>query len=52
MANQQEATVMAGPAMTQGISDTIVWWHVRLDSGVEAWAPANTSDGPVLELVQ
>jgi hypothetical protein len=52
MANQQEATVIAGPAMTQGLSDTIVWWRVRLDSSLEAWAPANTSDGPVLELVQ
>lgn len=51
MQDQQEATIIGGPAYTQGTRDTIVWWRVRLDDGVEAWAPANTSDGPVLERV-
>jgi hypothetical protein len=49
MQDQQEATIIGGPAYTQGTSDTIVWWRVRLDDGIEAWAPANTSEGPVLE---
>ncbi|MCL4862724.1 MAG: hypothetical protein KJZ93_25150 [Caldilineaceae bacterium] len=51
MQDQQEATITDGPAFTQGTRDTIVWWRVRLDEGGEAWAPANTSDGPVLEAV-
>lgn len=51
MQDQQEATIIEGPAFTQGTRDTIVWWRVRLDDGGEAWAPANTSDGPVLEAV-
>lgn len=49
MQDQQEATIIGGPAYTQGTSDTIVWWFIRLDDGVEAWAPANTSEGAVLE---
>jgi hypothetical protein len=52
MQNQQEATIVDGPILTQGSSDTIVWWRLRLDDGAEAWAPANTSDGAVLELVE
>lgn len=52
MENGQEAVIVEGPALTQGTSDTIVWWRVRLDDGSEAWAPANTSDGAVLELVE
>ena len=52
MQNQQEATIVDGPAYTKGSSDTIVWWRLRLDDGAEAWAPANTSDGAVLELVE
>jgi hypothetical protein len=52
MQDQQEATVVEGPVLTQGTSDTIVWWRLRLDDGAEAWAPANTSDGAVLELVE
>jgi hypothetical protein len=51
MQDQQEATIIGGPAYTQGARDTIVWWRVRLDDGVEAWAPANTSEGAVLERV-
>jgi hypothetical protein len=52
MENQQSAQIIDGPAMTQGTSDTIVWWRIRLDDGAEAWAPANTSDGPVLALAE
>jgi hypothetical protein len=47
--NQQEATIIDGPVLTQGKSDTIVWWRIRLDDGSEAWAPANTSDVTLLE---
>lgn len=43
MAYGAEAVVVAGPVFTQGDSDTIVWWYVRLDDGSEGWAPANTS---------
>ena len=48
----QEATIVEGPFLTKGTSDTIVWWRVQLDDGSSAWAPANTSEGPVLELAQ
>ncbi len=48
----EEATIVEGPFLTQGTSDTIVWWRVELDDGSIAWAPANTSEGPVLELAQ
>jgi len=47
----QEATIINGPVWTAGERDTIVWWLVRLDDGVEAWAPANTSDLPLLEQI-
>lgn len=50
--NQQEATIIDGPVLTQGKSDTIVWWRIRLDDGSEAWAPANTSDVTLLELAE
>lgn len=46
-----EATIVNGPIWLQGLSDTIVWWYVRLDDGREGWAPANTSDFTVLEPV-
>lgn len=52
MQDGQQALIVEGPAMTQGASDTIVWWRVQLDDGSQAWAPANTSEGPVLELVE
>jgi hypothetical protein len=48
MGNGDEALIIGGPAMTQGNSDTIVWWYVRLDSGLEAWAAANTSEQTLL----
>jgi hypothetical protein len=44
----QEATIFDGPVYKAGNSDTIVWWRVRLDNGLEAWAPANTSDAMLL----
>jgi hypothetical protein len=50
--NQQEATIISGPVLTQGQNDTIVWWRVRLGDGAEAWAPANTSDVTLLELAE
>ena len=46
-----QATVINGPIWLQGNSDTIVWWFVRTDSGVEAWTPANTSEFTLLEPV-
>ncbi|MCB9137493.1 MAG: hypothetical protein H6642_04000 [Caldilineaceae bacterium] len=48
MADNQRATVIGGPVMTQGNSDTIVWWQIQLDEGGEAWAAANTSDVTLL----
>lgn len=44
----QEATIFDGPVWTAGDRDTIVWWRVRLDNGLEAWVPANTSDHTIL----
>lgn len=43
MADGEAATIIDGPRMTQGDSDTIVWWLVQLDDGTQAWAAANTS---------
>jgi hypothetical protein len=48
MAEGQEAVIRGGPRMTQGESDTIVWWYVQLDDGTEAWAAANTSQYTLL----
>ena len=45
----QTAEIVDGPVQTKGERDTIVWWKVRLESGAEAWAPANTSDLTLLE---
>jgi hypothetical protein len=47
----QQVTIINGPVWTEGESDTIVWWLVQLDDGVQAWAPANTSDLTLLEPV-
>lgn len=49
MQDGQAATLVGGPVWMPGISDTIVWWYVRLDTGQEAWAPANTSELTLLE---
>lgn len=46
-----QATLINGPIWLQGNSDTIVWWFVRTDDGVEAWTPANTSEFTLLEPV-
>jgi len=46
-----QATIINGPIWLQGNSDTIVWWFVRTDDGVEAWTPANTSEFTLLEPV-
>jgi hypothetical protein len=42
------ATIVGGPRMTAGDSDTIVWWYVELDNGIQAWAAANTSQQTLL----
>lgn len=47
-----EAAIIGGPVLMQGNSDTIVWWHVQLDSGTQAWIPANTSEITLLGLAQ
>jgi len=47
-----EAMIINGPVLKQGNSDTIVWWFVRLESGQEAWVPANTSEMTLLEVAQ
>ena len=44
----EEATIFDGPVYAEGDSDTIVWWHVRLNDGGEAWLPANTSSATLL----
>lgn len=49
MQNGQEAEIIGGPVQLQGVSDTIVWWEVRLDDGNIAWAAANTSEVTLLE---
>ena len=48
MSDGDVATIIGGPRMRQGISDTIVWWYVELDDGTEAWAAANTSQQTLL----
>lgn len=45
-------TLIDGPVQLQGNSDTIVWYRVRLESGAEGWAPANTSDVTILRPTQ
>ena len=42
-------TILNGPIWRRGNSDTIVWWYVRLDDGIEGWVPANTSELTILE---
>lgn len=48
MADTTEATIIGGPRFTQGNDDTIVWWYIELDNGVQAWAAANTSSQTLL----
>ncbi len=45
-------TIIDGPVMQRGESDTIVWWKVRLDDGREGWVPANTSKYRLLAPVE
>jgi hypothetical protein len=47
-----EAAIIGGPVLMQGNSDTIVWWHIQLDSGTQAWIPANTSEITLLGVTQ
>ncbi len=49
MQDSQAATLIGGPVWMPGLSDTIVWWYARLDTGQEAWIPANTSELTLLE---
>jgi hypothetical protein len=51
MEDGQPAVITAGPALTKGSADTIVWWYVRLEDGTEGWAAANTSQQRLLEPV-
>jgi hypothetical protein len=48
MRDGQAALIIGGPHMTQGDSDTIVWWLVELEDGTQAWAAANTSQQTLL----
>ena len=48
MMDNDTAVIVGGPRMTEGTTDTIVWWLVNLDDGTEAWAAANTSDKTLL----
>ncbi len=51
MQGGDQAEIIGGPYWTQGNSDTIVWWQVRLADGSVAWAAANTSELRLLEPV-
>lgn len=48
MMDDDTAVIVSGPQLSEGTSDTIVWWLVSLDDGTEAWAAANTSDQTLL----
>lgn len=50
--NGETATVLGGPQLLPGDSDTIVWWYVELNNGTQGWTPANTSTLMLLEPVQ
>ncbi|MBX3011827.1 MAG: hypothetical protein KF832_09995 [Caldilineaceae bacterium] len=47
-----QANIIGGPVLLQGNSDTIVWWQIQLDTGGQAWVPANTSDITLLGVAQ
>jgi hypothetical protein len=42
------ATIVAGPELSQGDTDTIVWWYITLANDTQAWVPANTSQQTLL----
>ena len=46
------AEIIDGPILLQGDSDTIVWWFVKMDGDLQAWAAANTSATALLERQQ
>jgi hypothetical protein len=48
MSDGEQATIIGGPRLTRGESDTIVWWLVQLADGTQAWAAANTSQQTLL----
>lgn len=48
MGGGEQAVVLGGPEMIAGNGDTIVWWYLRTDGGVEGWAPANSESEPLL----
>jgi len=48
MMDDDTALIIGGPELAEGTLDTIVWWKVRLDDGIEAWAAANTSNQTLL----
>lgn len=52
LSDEQQATVVGGPRLTQGDADTIVWWLVELEDGTRAWAAANTSQTTLLVPVE
>ena len=52
LGNGLEGTIIGGPALTQGDDDTIVWWFVELDDGIQGWSPANTSTQMLMIPVQ
>ena len=40
---------IGGPEAIAGDGDTIIWWYVRTDSGIEGWVPANTAEAALLQ---
>jgi hypothetical protein len=44
LADGDSATIVGGPELRQGDTDTIVWWFIELPNGVQAWVAANTSE--------
>ncbi|MEX1018325.1 MAG: hypothetical protein WDZ49_01625 [Litorilinea sp.] len=52
LTEEQQVVVVGGPLLTQGETDTIVWWLVELDDGTQAWAAANTSQTTLLVPVE
>lgn len=46
------AEILGGPIWMPGNTDTIVWWYVETDDGVQGWTPANTSELTLLDPVE
>lgn len=49
MGGGEQAIVIGGPEAIAGDGDTIIWWYVRTDSGIEGWVPANTAEAALLQ---